>query len=337
MNSNYILGIDIGGTKTAVVLAKKPQAPPDPSNVDNQLTKDPPRILERIAFPSETDRGPEHLISNIIKATEKLITHHEAGVIGISCGGPLDSKTGIVLSPPNLPGWDSIPIVEIIENRFNVKTFLQNDANAGALAEWMYGAGRGFENIVFLTFGTGMGGGLILNGKLYVGTTDTAGEVGHIRLAQTGPVGYGKEGSFEGFCSGSGISNLAEKIISQKQEENSLLKAILKPSSPKNITAKEVFEAAKRGDKLAKEIISVSARYLGYGLSILIDILNPQRIIIGSIFTRNEELFRKTMEEIIKKEALPIAAKVCKIVPSQLGESIGDYASLAVAQYGGKR
>src|SRR5690606_15592063 len=129
--------------------------------------------------------------------------------IGISCGGPLDSRRGVILSPPNLPGWDRIPVVEVFQQAFKVPVALQNDANAGALAEWLWGAGRGSHNMIFLTFGTGMGAGLILNGQLYSGTNDLAGEVGHIRLAPDGPVGYGKAGSFEGFCSGGGIKQLA--------------------------------------------------------------------------------------------------------------------------------
>ncbi len=320
MDTHYLIGIDIGGTKTAVVLG----------SYALRLSSTPPKILKKISFPSETQRGAEYLIAKIIQAVEELTAYNGVKAIGISCGGPLDSKRGIVLSPPNLPGWDNIPIVDIIQKQFNIKSFLKNDANAGALAEWLYGAGRGFDNIIFMTFGTGLGAGLILNGKLYEGTTDTAGEVGHIRLAKSGPLGYGKEGSFEGFCSGTGIVNLAKKIMREKPFASSILES----KNTENITAKDIFEAAKRGDKLAKEIITTSARYLGYGISILIDILNPQRIIIGSIFTRNEELFREEMERVIAKETLPIAREVCRVVPSQLGENIGDYASLAVAQYG---
>ena len=118
--------------------------------------------------------------------------------IGISCGGPLDSKKGMIYSPPNLPGWDKCLLQRYLQMKFGVETALQNDANACALAEWLMGAGRGTSNMVFLTFGTGMGGGLILNGRLYSGTNDLGGEVGHIRLAKDGPVGFGKAGSFEG-------------------------------------------------------------------------------------------------------------------------------------------
>jgi glucokinase len=253
--------------------------------------------------------------------------------IGISCGGPLNSETGIILSPPNLPQWDNIPVVEYFNQAFNVATALQNDANAGVLAEWQWGAGRGYNNIIFLTFGTGMGAGLILDNRLYSGTNDLAGEVGHIRLASDGPVGYGKAGSFEGFCSGGGIARLA------RSHAEIAIKAGHPPSFCQTlddldaITAKSVATAANNGDALALEIFDTVAQKLGLGLSILIDILNPQRIIIGSIFLRQQHLLEGQMLTTIQQEAIPYSAAVCDIVPPQLGEAIGDYAALAVARY----
>ena len=139
--------------------------------------------------------------------------------IGVSCGGPLNSRTGVVQSPPNLPGWDDVPIVKILEDAFGIPAFLQNDANACALVEWKYGAGRGCENMVFLTMGTGMGAGVIADGRLLRGARDMAGEVGHLRLEKDGPVGYGKAGSFEGFTSGGGIARLAAGLRREWEKE----------------------------------------------------------------------------------------------------------------------
>lgn len=137
--------------------------------------------------------------------------------VGISCGGPLDPVRGIIQSPPNLPGWCDVPITEIVRAKTGVPVFLQNDANACALAEWRFGAGRGTQNMVFLTFGTGLGAGIIVNGGILNGASGMAGECGHVRLASDGPVGYGKAGSFEGFCSGGGLARqgreAAEKAI----------------------------------------------------------------------------------------------------------------------------
>ncbi len=187
--------------------------------------------------------------------------------------------------------------------------------------------------MIFLTFGTGMGAGLILNGQLYAGTNDLGGEVGHIRLAPDGPVGFGKAGSFEGFCSGGGIAQLAKSIVSEKLKNNLVVGFCPSAEMLDGIDTKMVAVAAQSGDPVAMEIIRVSADYLGMGLSILIDILNPECIVIGSIYTRNESLFKPVIERVMQREAIPSALGVCQIKPAELGDSIGDYAALCVAMY----
>ena len=179
MNGRLLLGVDIGGTKCAVILGL--------SNVGGIEIKD------KVSFPTtgvdSTIADIETSIEDVLK--RNMLNSRDVSAIGISCGGPLDSTAGIVMSPPNLPGWDNIPIVRILSERFGIPAALHNDANASALAEWTFGAGKGTKNMVFLTFGTGLGAGLIIDGKLYTGTNDNAGELGHIRLNQFGPVGYG--------------------------------------------------------------------------------------------------------------------------------------------------
>jgi len=315
--NSYYLGFDIGGTKCSIVLG----------------TRDF-EILEKIVFPTLTERGYEEIIAEFKQHSYELLQKYNKDHlvrIGISCGGPLDSETGMIYSPPNLPGWDAVPIVAIFEEEFGVEVEVQNDANACALAEWMMGAGVGTKNMVFLTFGTGMGAGLILNGKLYTGTNDLGGEVGHIRLAEDGPVGFGKAGSFEGFCSGGGIARLAQSMVSQKISAGEQVSFCPSEERMKDLTAKTVFEAAHAGDTLAVEIIGISARYLGQGLAILIDILNPECIVIGSIYARNEAYLKPLIEKVLEREAIPAARKVCQVKPATLGESIGDYAALCVA------
>jgi glucokinase len=208
---------------------------------------------------------------------------------------------------------------------------LQNDANACALAEWRWGAGRGTRNIVFLTFGTGMGAGLIIDGRLYEGTNDLAGEVGHVRIADDGPVGYGKAGAFEGFCSGSGIAKLARVSAEELLAAGRPAGFCATREELASITAQRVGEAADAGDPAAREILARTGKYLGRGCAMLIDILNPERIVIGSIFARCRAHLEQAMTEEIRREALSAAARACTIVPAALGESIGDYASLAVA------
>ena len=319
-SKEYFLGIDIGGTKCAVVLGDKEY-----------------NIHRKVQFETRTgERGYDEILQEFfshIEAIFKDFPQENLKRIGVSCGGPLDSLKGIIYSPPNLPGWDNVPIVEIFSKKYGVPAAVQNDANACALAEWLMGAGKGTRNMVFLTFGTGMGGGLILNGQIYAGTNDLGGEVGHIRLANDGPVGFGKAGSFEGFCSGGGIAQLAEKIVSEKLKNKESVGFCSKLEDACKLTAKDVALAANAGDPTAAEIIRISGEYLGRGLAILIDMLNPECIVIGSIYARNEKLFKPHVDRILKEEAIPAALDVCRIKPAALGESIGDYAALCVALY----
>lgn len=316
-----LLGFDIGGTKCAVILGEKTRY-------------EEIRIIEKVVLP--TNRPVNEMLESLFITAETMMDKHAVQKdnldgIGISCGGPLNSKTGIILSPPNLPGWDNIPIVEMAEKRFGKKALLQNDANACAVAEWKFGAGRGYLDIVFLTFGTGMGAGLILNGNLYSGSTDSAGEAGHVRLSESGPVGFGKAGSFEGYCSGGGITQLAQKKAREQLQTGEKISFCKSLDELPLVTAKSVAEAAYSGDQAAIDIYKISARYLGKGLSILIDILNPEVIILGGIYGRAQSLIEPTMKEVLEQEALPSAYKACRIIPAALAENIGDIAALTLA------
>jgi glucokinase len=306
MAEEYI-GIDIGGTKCAVVKGDKV----------NGVTK---KIRFETVSVNET-------LDKIMSAVEEMMP---AKAIGISCGGPLDERRGIIMSPPNLPGWDNIHITELISERFGIPCRLCNDANACALAEWKFGAGMGYQNMVFLTFGTGLGAGIIADGRLISGANGNAGEVGHIRLADDGPIGYGKAGSFEGFCSGGGIAKLARSMASDALRLGAPLSFGKDEEEINSITTKSLAELAKSGNEDAIRVFDLSAARLGQGLSIIIDILNPEAIVIGSVYARSEELFRGAFE-VIEKEALAESRSICKILPARLGDSIGDVAALAVA------
>ena len=310
-----MIGFDIGGTKCAVCTGEE--------------TADGIKILDKKIIPQDLSVSAYEIIDRMCDIAEEMTD--DFSNIGISCGGPLNSKEGIIQSPPNLTGWDDIKIVEHIKKRFCGNVTLQNDANACAVAEWKYGAGRGTQNMIFLTFGTGLGAGLILDGRLYSGTNDMAGEAGHIRLNRFGPVGYGKSGSFEGFCSGGGIAQLGKTKaleILQSGDKPSYCSSL---SELDSITAKSIAEAAQKGSADAIEVYRTCGEMLGYGLSILIDVLNPERIVLGSVFQRSEELLRPAMQEVLKKECLAYALDVCEVVPAKLGDNIGDYAALAIA------
>lgn len=301
------IGIDIGGTKCAVIQSDESM------NITGKIKMDTGNVNDTL--------------ERIFSAVESF---GDCDAIGVSCGGPLDEGRGIICSPPNLPGWDDIHITEMLRERFKVPAFLRNDANACALAEWQFGAGVGTRNMVFLTFGTGMGAGLILNGALYGGTNGNAGEVGHMRMERFGPTGYGKMGSFEGFCSGGGIRQIAISKANQRIQQG-LPVSYMKTDDVHDVTTKDVAEACKRGEADALEVMALSGHYLGVGLSYVIDILNPEKIVIGSVFARAGEFLIPEMEKVLLKEALAPSLSVCKVVPASLGEKIGDYGAVVAA------
>ena len=320
----YCIGIDIGGTKCSVVSVDVLKITLDPG--EDFLTKE---VYETNAY------DPTEMINKFCSSIDAIIKNHqntgdELAGIGISCGGPLDSKRGLIQCPPNLPGWDNVPIVDILKEKYHCPVVLENDANACGVAEWRFGAAKGCKNVIFLTFGTGLGAGLILDGKLYSGTNDMAGEVGHVRLFDYGPVGYGKAGSWEGFCSGGGIAQLAKMKLTEALQQNALPSWCPSAVEIESVTAKSVADAANAGDAIAKEIYKESGAALGRGLSILIDILNPEMIVIGSIYQRAGHLLAPYAQEEIRRNALRRSAEVCRVVPAKLENSIGDYAAVAL-------
>lgn len=313
-----VTGIDIGGTKCAISFAC--------------LDEEKIKFLDKVRMDTEREdfaRAVKEFI-RIIRLKLNENPKWRLCSIGISCGGPLDAQEGLILSPPNLPKWERADIFTPLKRAFGVPVMIQNDADACALAEWRMGAGKGCQNMIFLTFGTGMGAGLILNGRLYSGTNNLAGEVGHIRLAKEGPVGYGKGGSFEGFCSGGGIADLGRKRAEEALDAGKPPLFCPGREDLPRISAKSIAEAMEQGDALAAEIFDTVGEYLGRGISLLIDILNPERIIIGSIYARQRKTLEKRMLEVVEAEALRASARVCRILPASLGEQIGDYAAVSV-------
>ena len=313
-----VTGIDIGGTKCAISFAC--------------FGREGITFLDKIRMETEREdfaRAVKDFV-RIIRLKLQENPSWRLCSIGISCGGPRDAEKGLILSPPNLPKWERADIFTPLKKAFGVPVMLQNDADACALAEWRMGAGKGCQNMIFLTFGTGMGAGLILNGRLYSGTNNLAGEVGHIRLEKDGPMGYGKRGSFEGFCSGGGIADLGRRRAREALDKGNPPLFCQREEELADVSAKSIAEAMEQGDLLAAEIFDTVGEFLGRGLSLLIDILNPERIVIGSIYARQKEALEKRMMEVIEEEALKASAGVCRILPASLGEQIGDYAAVSV-------
>jgi glucokinase len=303
------LGVDVGGTKTAVILSARP-----------------PEALARIEFATLPDQGPERALQLIVDSARSLLAQHGLGVkaVGVSCGSPLDRVKGIIQAPPNLATWLDVPIRSLLEEAFDAPCQVENDANAGAVAEHRFGAGVGADHMVFLTLGTGLGAGIIANGSLYLGAQGDAGEIGHVRLSPTGPVGYHKAGSIEGWSSGGGIAQLAARVLA-RPGRSSRLHAV------ENVTARDVGIAAQAGDAVARSILRRSGERLGQTLAMLIDVLNPQRIVLGGLAWRMGEPFMAPMRRVMEREALPQTLRACEVVPAALGEKIGDVAAMCVA------
>lgn len=303
----YLLGIDIGGTKSAVTLGT-------PAGVVE--------TREQFATASK-----DETIGKLIELAKKLSSGRTIAGCGISCGGPLSSRQGLILSPPNLPGWDRVPIVARVEQALGIKARLENDANAGAVAEWLWGFDRQIDNLVYLTCGTGQGAGLILDGKLYRGRQDLAGEIGHVRLRDDGPVGFHKAGSIEGFTAAKALGDLARIRLSKPHG-----KTVLDATPAEKLDGKAVGEAAVAGDAIAVEIVRELGTHLGQACAMLIDLLNPQRISLGSLAVRLGDLLLAPVREQAKKESIPLAFENCVIDKAGLGQRVQDLAAIAVAR-----
>ncbi len=285
LDRGVVVGIDIGGTQCSVSIG---------AYGDGHY-----ELIDRNQFATRPQRGPAEILAEIEDSARVALSGHpDTRVIGISCGGPMDAARGIIQSPPNLPGWDDVHITEQLQQALGVRCVLENDANACAIAEWAFGVGRDAGNLVYLTFGTGLGAGMVLSGSVYRGVGDLAGEVGHWRIGpDLGPVHYGKRGSFEGYCSGSGIVEWYEYF----------------------------------GGSAGADTALSAAREVGRGIAILVDALAPEMVIVGGIYGYATDLIQAGMRAAFAEEAHPRLAEGTKIVPPQLGREIGSHASCSVA------
>jgi glucokinase len=295
MEKELFLGIDIGGIKTSVSLGTSDGV-----------------IVSKQVF--ATDRESQEVIEKICLASTEVIKTNTVAAGGISCSGPLDTNLGLILAPPNLPSWDKIPICSILSSRLGIPFYLETSANASALAEWYWGNGRGTRNMIFVTFGSRLSTGMILDGRLYRGNSGQSGEIGHVRAEESGPFCFGKNGCFESFCSSTALTILYEQATRNAK------------------SAKEICFLAHEGDVQALSVVRESALHLGRALSLLIDLLNPERIILGKIYQRNEELFSPIVQAVIETETLDANRKECAIVLPGLGEQLDDLAAIAIAK-----
>jgi glucokinase len=287
MTKDVIAGIDIGGTKIAIALA-------DTAG----------QRLSCFRFPTQVELGPYRIMDKAVAAVKRTIEEEGAKLVavGVGCGGPLDRKRGLILSPPNLPGWDEFPITELLEQQFKVPVLLDNDANAAALGEHLHGAGRGLSDIVYITISTGIGGGIIIGGKLLHGVGDGAGEVGHIIVQPDGVAcGCGSRGCLEALCSGTSIARRARERLLSGTKHSSMTAKVKEISE---VTAQTVAEAAREGDALALEIWNETVRYLAIAINNIMVTLAPEAVILGGgVSTAGEQLLeplRRHLQTLVK-------------------------------------
>lgn len=312
----HVLGIDIGGTKLAVGIA-------DASG----------HLLSAERIPTNTSEGPDRVLARLAEVCHRAIAKAgvEVAAAGVGCVGPLDQKTGYVINPVNLHGWKEVPLVDTLRDALQIPVFLDNDANAAALGEHRFGAGRGVANMVYLTISTGIGGGIIVNDRLYQGENGNAGELGHMSVNFSGrPCGCGNIGCIEAYASGTAIAARAREAVRALggSAGDSLLVSLA--GSVEQITGVTVIEALRRSDPLALRIWDETIIALGSCMVSVIHIFNPRRIVIGGGVSNSGDLLFEPLRKQTKKHAMPMLHDICDIVPAQLGDQVGVLGAVAV-------
>ncbi len=310
-------GIDLGGTKILTLLA-------DATG----------RVLGLARVPTGTEQGPEAVIARIAEtvraaAGDAQVDLADVRAAGVSAPGPIDARAGIITDPPNLPGWHNVPLASSLHERLSVPTLLENDANCQGVAEHQFGAGRGYAHMIFITVSTGIGGGIILNNELYTGASGAAGEIGHIGVSIDGPAcGAGHVGCLEAFASGTAIAARARDMIAA----GGLIRTARLAEHDPPVSAKTVFLAGQQGEAEATAIIESAGRYLGIGLASLINIFNPQAIVIGGGVSNMGETLLGPAVETARSRAFAQSFADVRIIEGALGERAGALGALAVAR-----
>lgn len=311
----YVVGIDVGGTKIAACL------------MDEEG-----KMSGRATLPTLASEGPEAVIGRIKQSFFEVlkqgqIEQNQVAALGIGMPGPLDTKKGIVKNTPNLPGWIDIPLLQILKSEINLPMVLENDANAAALGENLYGAGKGIDNFVYITVSTGIGGGVVLNGRLFKGQDGNAAEIGHMTINFDGPrCGCGNKGCWEAYASGTALARFAREGIDAGEATK-----IKELAGKENVKAEHVFVAAKKGDKFALELIEKEGFYLGVGLANVINAYNPKRIAIGGGLTHEWDMFYDRMMQVMRERALGASIEGLEVVKAALGKDVGVIGAAAVA------
>lgn len=301
-----ILGWDVGGTKSAAVVGTSAGA-----------------ILGRAEWPSLADGGPDVMLPDFLARAERLRAAW-AGVacVGVSIGGPLDTRTGTILSPPHLPGWDNVPLARILRRRLHLPATVEHDAAACLAAEWLWGAAKGCSHAAYLTCGTGCGAGILIDGRILRGPDGQSPEVGHVRLDADGPEMFGKAGCVESFCSGEGIGKLAPWMFPEHFHHP--------------VDTRRLADLAAVGDAQATAVLAEAARRTGQLCALLTDVFCPQVIVLGSLARYLGDEWVRAVRQGFHHEVLPDRAGATVIVPAALAETLQDLSAIApcVCRYG---
>lgn len=311
------IGVDLGGTKIATVL------------VDGDGS-----ILAEDRRPTEAEKGVSGVIANIaasVRATAGASLDRVA-VAGLGAPGPLNCGQGLIYNAPNLPGWNDVPIVRLLEEEIGVPVVLENDANAAACGEWALGAGRGTRDMIYLTISTGIGGGIIIGGRIHHGRDDGAGEVGHMTILPDGPFcGCGRRGCWEALCSGTGIAAAMRRRLAGGERSAALS---LAGGDPAAVTSAHIARAAREGDATAAAVMEEAVSYMAIGIANLIHLLNPEIIVIGGgVAKLGDQLFVPLRAKVAER-AYPAMVKDLPIVPAALGDRAGLLGAAMAAKIG---
>jgi glucokinase len=314
----YVIGIDIGGTNLVV----------------GSVARDGSALVAEMSEPTQAESGAADVIDRLVALTRRVMeatrrADPSAEFLGVGVGapGPLDTKSGIVLLTPNL-GWVNLPLRQLLHDRLGLPAALDNDANCAVLGEWWRGAARGTKNAIGVTIGTGIGGGLILEGKLYHGASDCAGEIGHATIDPEGRrCKCGNYGCLEAYASG---PNIALRAVEELRAGAESRLADYVDGDLSRITAQTVYTAAAAGDPLAGEVVAETARYLGAGIANLVNIFNPEVVaVVGGVTLAGDLLFTPLRREVARRAFKPAVA-VCRILPGELIGTAGVYGAARV-------
>jgi glucokinase len=314
----FVLGIDIGGTNLVV----------------GSVAEDGSTLRALSTAPTQAESGATAVVDRLVDLAQRTIAETtrevpgaEIAGVGVGAPGPLDTKSGIVLLTPNL-GWVNMPLRQIIHERLGLQTALDNDANCAVLGEWWVGAARGARNAIGITIGTGIGGGLVLDGRLYHGASDVAGEIGHTTIDTDGRrCKCGNYGCLEAYASGPNIAVRAVEAL--EAGADSLLSRIV-GGELSRITAQTVYEAAQEGDELALEVVNDTAKFLGAGIANLLNVFNPEVVVVcGGVTLAGDHLFVPLRREVARRAFKP-AVQACRIVPGELINTAGVYGAAKV-------